>query len=109
MLHEAQTSFLHPLSVVEPSEDPEILLFNAFALAEEMVVAALTEDQLDENFRVVRILYETGLPGSHVQELFEEIRLGNRQALLRLIEYVADALVDESEAADGEGEIPTAA
>jgi hypothetical protein len=44
-----------------------------------------------------------------VQELFEEIRLGNRQALLRLIEYVADALVDESEAADGEGEIPTAA
>jgi hypothetical protein len=97
MLHEAQASFLHPLSLVEPSDDPEVLLFNAFALAEEMVVAALSPNRADENFRVVRILFETGLPAEHVRELFEEIRSGNHQALLRLIEYVADALVDEAD------------
>jgi hypothetical protein len=102
MLHEAQASFLHPLSVVEPSDDPEVMLFNAFALAEEMVVAALDPQRLDANFQVVRILIETGLPASHVQEMFDEIRLSNNQALLRLIEYVADALVDESDATETE-------
>jgi hypothetical protein len=30
--------------------------------------------------------------------MFAETRSGNKQALLRLIEYVADALVDESDA-----------
>jgi len=98
MLHEAKASFLHPLSVVEPSDDPEILLFNAFALAEETVIAALNPERLDENFRVVRILMETGLPTTHIEEMFIEIRSGNNQALLRLIEYVADALVDENDA-----------
>ncbi|MEY4826305.1 MAG: hypothetical protein RLZZ430_1955 [Cyanobacteriota bacterium] len=98
MLYEAQASFLHPLSVVEPSDDPEVLLFNAFALGEEMVVAALSPERPDANFRVVRILFETGLPTNHIQEMFAETRSGNKQALLRLIEYVADALVDESDA-----------
>ena len=48
------------------------------------------------------ILHETGLPVAHIQELFNEIRLGNRQALLRLIEYIADALVDEADELSGE-------
>lgn len=38
MLYEAQASFLHPLSVVEPSDDPEVLLFNAFALGERWLL-----------------------------------------------------------------------
>jgi hypothetical protein len=32
--------------------------------------------------------------------MFIEIRSGNNQALLRLIEYVADALVDENDAGE---------
>ena len=97
MLNEARASFMHPLALAEAGEDPGVLLFNAFALAEDMVVAALSHEHPEENWRVVRILHETGLPVVHINELFREIRMGNRQALLRLIEYVADALVDEAD------------
>jgi hypothetical protein len=102
MLNEARASFMHPLALVETSEEPGVLLFNAFALAEDLVVAALSHEHPEENWRVVKILHETGLPVIHIQELFNEIRLGNRQALLRLIEYVADALVDEADELSGD-------
>ena len=102
MLNEARASFMHPLALVEAGGEPGVLLFNAFALAEDMVVAALSHEHPDENWRVVRILHETGLPAVHIKELFREIRMGNRQALLRLIEYVADALVDQADELSGD-------
>ena len=102
MLNEARASFMHPLALVETSGESGVLLFNAFALAEDLVVAALSHEHPEENWRVVYILHETGLPVAHIQELFNEIRLGNRQALLRLIEYIADALVDEADELSGE-------
>lgn len=109
MLNNDRAGFLHPLASVEASGDPEILMFNAFALAEDMVMAALSPECPEQNWRVVQILHDTHLPAAHIGELFDDIRAGNRHALLRLIEYVADALIDECEEPISESLEPEAA
>jgi hypothetical protein len=86
--------FHHPLARIEAGEEPGTVLWNGFALAEELVRDALEGTHPDVEFRLITILLGFGLPLSHVHELLAEQASGNRQALLRLIEYVADSLVE---------------
>jgi hypothetical protein len=89
--------FQHPLARIEPGEEPGTVLWNGFALAEELVSDALVGSDPDVEFRLITILLGFGLPLPHVRELLAEQACGNRQALLRLIEYVADSLVEEDD------------
>ena len=45
--------------------------------------------------KVVKVLRETGFARLHIQSMFEDARQGNHHALLRMIEFTADALVEE--------------
>jgi len=67
---------------------------NAFAVAEHRVNMALTGALLP-GLKVVRILRETGFARPHIQSMFEDARQGNHHAHLRMIEFTADALVEE--------------
>lgn len=89
--------FHHPLARIEAGEEPGTVLWNGFALAEELVSDALEGGHPDVEFRLITILLGFGLPLSHVRELLAEQAGGNHQALLRLIEYVADSLVEEND------------
>lgn len=89
--------FVHPLSRIEPAEEAGVVLWNGFALAEELVDDALEGSQPEAEFRLMTILLGFGLPLRHIRELLAEQAAGNRQALLRLIEYVADSLSEEEE------------
>ena len=89
--------FHHPLARVEPGEEPGTVLWNGFALAEELVGDALSGGHPEVEFRLIAILRGFGLPLFHVRELLAEQAKGNRQALLRLIEYVADSLAEEED------------
>ena len=67
---------------------------NAFAVAEHRVDLALTGALLP-GLKMVKILRETGFSQFHIQSMFEDARQGNPHARLRMIEFTADALVEE--------------
>lgn len=96
--------FQHPLSRIEPGEKAGTVIWNGFALAEELVGDALEGSHPDVEFRLITILLGFGLPLAHVHQLLAEQASGNEQALLRLIEYVADSLVegDDDEAPEAQ-------
>lgn len=88
---------MHPLARIDPGDEVGVVLWNGFALAEELVGDALEGSRPDIEFRLITILLGFGLPLRHVRELLAEQAAGNHQALLRLIEYVADSLMEEGE------------
>ena len=85
--------FFHPLAAVETRSDGQCFA-NAFAVAEHRVNLALAGALLPA-LGVVKILRETGFARLHIQSMFEDARLGNGHARLRMIEFTADALVEE--------------
>lgn len=85
--------FFHPLAAVETRSDGQCFA-NAFAVAEHRVNMALTGSLLPA-LKVVIILRETGFARLHIQSMFEDARQGNPHARLRMIEFTADALVEE--------------
>ena len=85
--------FFHPLAAVETRSDGQYFA-NAFAVAEHRVNLALTGALLP-GLKVVKILRETGFARIHIQSMFEDARRGNHHARLRMIEFIADALVEE--------------
>jgi hypothetical protein len=104
-------NFLHPLAAAEPTGEPGVYLCNAFAVAEEMVNEAVFGDNIDANLKVVRMLQSSGLPQEHIMEMFDDCRDGCNHACLRIIEYIADCVVEDTlegyegaeEASDAEG------
>lgn len=96
MSEQETPQFLHPLAAAEPTEEAGVYLCNAFAVAEELVNEAVFGDDWEANLRVVKLLQDAGLPGEHITEMFDDCRDGCRHACLRIIEYVADALLDEA-------------
>jgi len=85
--------FFHPLAAVETRSDGQCFA-NAFAVAEHRVNLALTGALLPA-LNVVKILRQTGFDRLHIQSMFEDARQGNHHARLRMIEFTADALVEE--------------
>ena len=85
--------FFHPLAAVEIRSDGQCFA-NAFAVAEHRVNLALTGALLPA-LKVVQVLRETGFARLHIQSMFEDARQGNGHARLRMIEFIADALVEE--------------
>jgi len=85
--------FFHPLAAVEVRSDGQCFA-NAFAVAEHRVNLALTGVLLPA-LKVVKVLRETGFARLHIQSMFEDARQGNCHARLRMIEFTADALVEE--------------
>ena len=85
--------FFHPLATVETRSDGQCFA-NAFAVAEHRVNMALSGALLP-GLKVVTILRQTGFARPHIQSMFEDARQGNPHARLRMIEFTADALVEE--------------
>ncbi|MCY4055911.1 MAG: hypothetical protein OXF25_04570 [Cyanobacteria bacterium MAG CAR3_bin_5] len=85
--------FFHPLAAMETRSDGQCFA-NAFAVAEHRVNLALTGALLPD-LNVVKILRQTGFDRLHIQAMFEDARQGNHHARLRMIEFTADALVEE--------------
>ncbi len=85
--------FFHPLAAMENRSDGQCFA-NAFAVAEHRVNLALTGALLP-GLKVVKILRETGFARLHIQSMFDDARQGNHHARLRMIEFTADALVEE--------------
>ena len=85
--------FFHPLAAVETRSDGQCFA-NAFAVAEYRVNLALTGALLP-TLKVVQVLRDTGFARLHIQSMFEDARQGDRHAHLRMIEFIADALVEE--------------
>ncbi len=100
--HQESPNFLHPLSAAEPTGEPGVYLCNAFAVAEELVNEGVFGDNLDANLRIVRMLQDSGLPAEHISGMFEDARNDCTHASLRIIEYIADCVVEEAVGAEEE-------
>ncbi len=87
--------FFHPLAAVETHSDGQCFA-NAFAVAEDQVNLALT-GALVPGLRMVQILRSTGFDRLHIQSMFDDARHGNHHARLRMIEFMADAIVVEKD------------
>ena len=112
MSPKSRPRFFHPLAAMETRSDGQCFA-NAFAVAEHRVNLALTGGLLP-CLKVVKTLRETGFARLHIQSMFEDARQGNPHARLRMIEFTADALVEEEGLAatplgdDADDQIPTA-